>query len=512
MKFRVTSFAGVLLLLALSAGASYFYSSARSSGWERSANQTNRQRQKPQKPPSVAERIKRVENGLLPPVLIKGQPVTAMNLADRMQFYKTPGLSVAVINNGRIEWARGYGIREKGGSEDVTPETLFQAASISKPVAAMAALRLVQQGRLNLDEDVNQKLVSWKVPGNEFTNEKKVTLRGLLSHSAGMTVHGFAGYASDAATPTLLQVLDGEKPANSKPIRADLQPGTKYRYAGGGYTVLQRLLLDVTGKPFPVLMQETVLKKIGMKHSTYLQPLPQERWSQAAVGHRSDGEKVKGNWHTYPEMAAAGLWTTPTDLARFAIEIQKSLAGKSNRVLSPEMTKQMLSPQVGGWGLGFGLTGDGPSARFSHGGANEGYRCSLVAFRNSGRGALVMTNSDRGSSLVEEVLRSIAKEYDWVDYLPKEKVLAQVDPKIYGSYAGQYELATNFIVTITAEDGRLMGQATGQPKLELFPESETRFFATAVSVELTFVKDASGQVTHLILRQGGQDRTAKKIK
>ena len=511
MKSRATSFTGVLLLLALTAGGSYFYSSARSSGWEPSANQTNRQTQKPQKRPSVSERIKRVENGLLPPVLIKGQPVTPMNLADRMQFYKTPGLSVAVINNGRIEWARGYGIRETGGSEPVTPETLFQAASISKSVAAMAALRLVQQGRLNLDEDVNQKLVSWKVPGNEFTNEKKVTLRGLLSHSAGLTVHGFAGYASDAATPTLLQVLDGEKPANSKPIRADIQPGTQYRYAGGGYTVMQQLLLDVTGKPFPVLMQETVLKKTGMKHSSYLQPLPKERWSQAARGHRSDGEKLKGNWHTYPEMAAAGLWTTPTDLARFAIEIQKSLGGRSNRVLSPDMTKQLLTPQVGGWGLGFGLAGDGASARFSHGGANEGYRCSLVAFRN-GQGGVVMTNSDRGGAVAEEVLRSIAREYGWVDYLPKEKVLAQVDPKSYGSYSGQYELAPNFILTITAEDGRLMGQATGQSKLELFPETELRFFATSVPVELTFVRDASGQVTHLILRQGGQDRTAKKIK
>ena len=242
------------------------------------------------------------------------------------------------------------------------------------------------------------------------------------------------------------------------------------------------------------------------------QPLPKERWSQAAVGHRSNGEKVKGNWHTYPEMAAAGLWTTPEDLARFAIEIQRSLAGKSNRVLSQKMARQMLTAQVGGWGLGFGLPGKGPSARFSHGGANEGYRCQLVAYKSTGQGAVVMTNSDRGSSLADEVLRGIAREYGWVDYLPREKVLAQVDPKVYGSYAGHYELAPNFILTITSEDGRLMGQATGQPKLELFPESDTQFFPTAAAVEITFVKDEKGQVTHLILRQGGQDITAKKIK
>jgi CubicO group peptidase (beta-lactamase class C family) len=336
------------------------------------------QKNRTQGSPSVTERIKRVENGLLQPFAIKGQPSVQMKLADRMKFYNTPGISIAVIDKGRIQWARGYGLRESGGSEAVTPETLFQAASISKPVAAVAALRLAQQGKLDIDEDVNRKLSSWELPKNEFTSEKKVTLRGLLSHSAGLTVHGFAGYASDTTVPTLLQVLDGVTPANSKPIRVDIAPGTKYRYAGGGYVVLQQLLMDVTGKQSPPFMQATVLKRIGITSSTYEQPLPKERWSQAAIGHRSDGEKVKGNWHTYPEMAAAGLWTTPRDLARFAIEIQRSLAGKSNRILSQKTARQMLNPQVGGWGLGFGLPGKGPSARFSHGVANEGYRCLLV--------------------------------------------------------------------------------------------------------------------------------------
>ncbi len=461
---------------------------------------------------SVTERIKRVENGLLPPFVIRGQPGVQMKLADRMKFYSTPGISIAVIDKGRIEWARGYGVREIGGSEAVTPGTLFQAASISKPVAAVAALRLVQQGKLDIDEDVNRKLTSWKVPENEFTSAKKVTLSGLLSHSAGLTVHGFAGYASDTTVPTLLQVLHGVKPANSKAIRVDVAPGTKHRYAGGGYVVLQQLLMDLTGKQFPLFIQATVLKRIGMTSSTYEQPLPKERWSQAAIGHRSNGEKVKGNWHTYPEMAAAGLWTTPRDLARFAIEVQRSLAGRSNRVVAQKTAGHMLTPQVGGFGLGFGLPGKGPSARFSHGGANEGYRCVLVAYKSTGQGAVVMTNSDSGSSLADEVLRSIAREYGWVDYLPEEKVLTRVDPKIYSSYVGQYELAPNFILTITAEKDRLFAQPTGQPKLELFPESETQFFPLSAAVEITFIKDDKGQVTHLILRQGGQDITAQKVK
>jgi CubicO group peptidase (beta-lactamase class C family) len=283
------------------------------------------------------ERIRRVENGLLPPILIKGEPVAAIELARRMQFFKTPGVSIAVINNGRIEWARGYGFLEAGGNSPVTPETLFQAASISKPVAAMAVLRLVQENRLNLEEDVNKKLVSWKVPENEFTKERKVTLRGLLSHSASITVSGFNGYSSDKQVPTLLQILNGTTPANSKPIRVDGLLNKEFRYAGGGYIIMQQLLEDVTGKPFPALMQKTILGKLGMTHSSYLQPLPKELWDSAAIGHGTNGEKLKGNWNTYPEMAAAGLWTTPSDLARFAIDIQKSKAGKSDAVLSAKM-------------------------------------------------------------------------------------------------------------------------------------------------------------------------------
>ena len=376
---------------------------------------------------SLDDRIRRVENGLLPLVAIKGEPNAAMQLAERMRFYKTPGISVAVINNGKIEWARGYGVTETGGTKPVTSETLFQAGSISKPVAAMAALRLVQENRLNLDEDVNKKLVAWKVPENDFTKEQKVTLRGLLSHSASVTVHGFPGYASDQQMPTLLQILDGTPPANSKPLRVDGAPNKDWRYSGGGYVILQELLENVTGKPFPAFMKETIFKKIKMNRSTYQQPLPKEFWNSAAAGHRSDGEKVKGNWHAYPEMAAAGLWTTPSDVARWAIEIQKSNAGKSNKVLSLKMVDEMLTPQAGGWGLGPQLRGNDKSKRFSHNGSTKGYKCLMIAYSSTGQGAVVMTNSDNGSALAGEITRSIAKEYGWRDYLLKEKVIAPVD-------------------------------------------------------------------------------------
>ena len=332
-------------------------------------------------------------------------------LAERMRHYKVPSVSIAVIHTFAIDWARGYGMR-------TTPETLFQAASISKPVTAMAALHLVEHGRFGLEEDVNAKLIAWRVPENEFTRQKKVTVGELLSHSAGLNVHGFGGYAAGEPVPTLVQVLDGRKPANSPPIRVDTVPGAVSRYSGGGYVVLQQLMIDAAGKPFPDLMRMIALDRIGMRHSTFEQPLPKRLWSSAAVAYRADGQPIAGRWHTYPEMAAAGLWTTPSDLALFAIELQKSYAGKSNRVLSAAMTKQMLTQRIARSGLGIGVEGEGAHFRFSHAGGNEGYRCFLIAYA-SGDGAVIMTNSDAGGELIPEILRAIAAEYNWPDYRAK---------------------------------------------------------------------------------------------
>lgn len=464
-----------------------------------------------QKAPNVAERIQRVENGLLPAVLIKGQ-ATGMKLAERMAHYKVPGLSVAVINDGKIEWARGYGVVEKDGSQPITPATLFLAGSISKPVAALAALRLVEQGKLSLDEDVNLKLKTWRVPENEFTKEQKVTLRRLLSHSAGLTVHGFPGYAVDAPLPTLVQVFNGEKPANTGAIRVDIVPGSRWRYSGGGYTVMQQLVMDVTGKPFPEVTRELVLAPAGMRQSTYENPLPKAREVEAATAHLANGEKVKGRWHTYPEMAAAGLWTTASDLARYAIEVQRSLAGQS-KIISREMAQQMVTVQMGSSGLGPALENPGKaSARFGHGGVDEGFEASLIAYCRGGQGAVVMMNANRALPLADELIRAVAKEYNWPEYLNPEVVLAKVDPSIYAAYAGQYELGPHRTATIMVENGRIFLQPGGQTKEELFPESETMFFPLIQNIRIIFVKDAAGQVTELVWRQGSQESRAKKIK
>lgn len=364
---------------------------------------------------SRIDAITRVETGLVrdPGPATWGCGGRETDLTGRMRFYEVPGVSLAVINDYRIEWARGYGVKRSGQADPVTPQTLFQAGSISKPVAAIVALRLVERGLIELDEDINRKLVSWKVPENEFTTDKKVTLRAILSHSAGCTVHGFTGYARGEKIPGLLQILEGKKPANSAPVRVRFEPGSKWRYCGGGYAVMQQLLMDLTKKSFPRIASELVFEPMGMKSSTYQQTLAGDAPRRAAVAHGENGKPFKGKWHIYPEMAAAGLWTTPTDLGRLAIEIMLARAGKSRRLLSPDMARKLLTRQSGDWGLGFQLGGHEKDLHFSHGGLNKGFTAHLIAYPERGQGAVVMTNTDQGGELIQEVLRSIAREYGW---------------------------------------------------------------------------------------------------
>ena len=277
----------------------------------------------------VEQRIRHIQDAILPPVLTKGEPPATTKLADRMAALHVPGVSIAVIHDGKIEWARGFGVTRVGGPA-VTPETLFQAASISKPVTAMAVLHLAESGKLDLDADVNQYLKTWKVPANTFTEKTKVTLRELLTHTAGMTVHGFPGYASDAARPTVVQVLNGEKPANTPAIVVDTIPGTNWRYSGGGFVITQLLLEDVTGQAIPQADARSRARadRDDSQHLRAASAAEPDGRSGDAVP--ADGQPVPGGPHVYPEMAPAGLWTTPSDLARYAMEVQKALAGKSN--------------------------------------------------------------------------------------------------------------------------------------------------------------------------------------
>jgi len=335
-------------------------------------------------------------------------------IEEAMLEYNVPGVSIAVINNSEIEWAKGYGVTDIETNAPVTETTLFQAASISKPVSAMAALKFVQDGKIQLEENINNYLTTWKIPDNGFTQNKKVTLKNILSHTGGITVHGFRGYKKSEGIPALLEVLNGTAPANSAPIRVDIEPGTAYRYSGGGYTIMQQALIDIAHMTFPEIMLETVLSRIGMDYSTYEQPLQENLVQFAAAGHRREGELVQEKRHIYPEMAAAGLWTIPGDLAKFAIEIQKSLKGESNKVLSQKMTQLMLTPYISdNYGLGLGISERAGKLFFEHGGDNNGFKCLLTASVNTGAGIAIMTNGDQGSRLCSDVVAKIEKLYNW---------------------------------------------------------------------------------------------------
>jgi CubicO group peptidase (beta-lactamase class C family)/predicted transcriptional regulator YdeE len=364
---------------------------------------------KPAQPSAGLQRVEQIAVEL--PGDREDQPLR-LSLPELMKTFNVPGLSIAVIENYKIVDAKAYGVVAPGSSTPVTTKTLFQAGSISKPVAATGALSLVEQGKLSLDENVNNKLTTWKVPENEFTQTEKVTLRRLMSHTAGLTVHGFPGYGVDAPVPSIVQVLNGEKPANTDPIRVDIVPGTKSRYSGGGVTIEQLMMMDVTGKKFPDLMRALVLDKIGMTDSSYEQPLPPARAAMTAGGAYGDGKPVHGKWHIYPEMAAAGLWTTPTDLAKFAIEVALSKQGKANHILSQKMTQEMLTPVKDDVGLGLFMEKDNPG-QFGHNGADEGFQALLTMNAETGNGVALMADSDNGISVMSYVLRRVAKEYAW---------------------------------------------------------------------------------------------------
>jgi CubicO group peptidase (beta-lactamase class C family)/predicted transcriptional regulator YdeE len=364
------------------------------------------------KPAQPSARLQRVEQIAVELPGAPGEAPLPLSLPELMKTFNVPGLSIAVIENYKIVDVKAYGVIAPGSSTSVTTKTLFQAGSISKPVAATGALSLVEQGKLSLDENVNNKLTTWKVPENEFTQTEKVTLRRLMSHTAGLTVHGFPGYDVDAPVPSIVQVLNGEKPANTDPIRVDIVPGTKSRYSGGGVTIEQLMMMDVTGKQFPALMRALVLDKNGMTDSSYEQPLPPARAAMTAGGAYGDGKPVHGKWHVYPEMAAAGLWTTPTDLAKFAIEIALSKQGKANHILSQKMTQEMLTPVKDDVGLGLFMEKDNPG-QFGHDGADEGFQALLTMNADAGNGVAMMADSDNGISVMGYVLRRVAKEYAW---------------------------------------------------------------------------------------------------
>jgi CubicO group peptidase (beta-lactamase class C family) len=431
-----------------------------------------------------------------------------------MKKFGVPGVSVAVIWNYQIHWAKGYGVADVQTGAPVNPETVFQAASISKPVAAMGVLKAVQDGVFGLEDDINGILTSWRLNGGEFTRNTPVTPRTLTSHVSGLgDAFGFPGYDPGVTLPTAVQILQGHSLSNVGPVFMEREPWAAFEYSGGGVTVMQVALSDARRRAFADVMRTDVLEPIGMTQSTFEQPLPPARDRNAARAHDGTGQPMGPKWHAYPELAAAGLWTTPTDLARFAIEVQQAAHGKSNRVLSRATAQEMLTPVgVGSFAVGFSMVKEGEGWYFTHGGANWGFRADLRAHKVKGYGLAIMTNADRGGAVMAEITRRVKRAYGWDSETkppprgydpPITTAPVTVPPSVLAEYVGTYRgPGFTFVVTL---DGAALRVGEGGPQtMPLLAASEASFF-TQSGLRVTFTRDGAGKVNGLTIRLSGRD-------
>jgi CubicO group peptidase (beta-lactamase class C family) len=463
-----------------------------------------------QQPRGNADKIREVESGLIGSIQIEGE--TPGNINDRMAYFHTHGLSIAIIKNYQILWAKGYGWADSSLKIPVTPQTLFQAASISKSLNSVGVLKLVQEKKLDLFADINSSLTGWKFPYDSLSRNKKITTANLLSHTGGLTVHGFGGYERGKERPAIEQILDGLKPANSAPVRSMYEPGLRSEYSGGGITISQLIVTSITHRPYEEYMQKEVLQPLGMTASTYAQPPVGVKPDLLATGYDADGNEIPGKYHIYPEQAAAGLWTNPTDLAKYIIETQLAYEGKSAKVLNQEITKLRLTPYLDrSAALGVFIDSLDNTVYFEHGGANEGFRCQYYGSLENGNGVVVMVNSDNGN-IIPELVNSVSKAYGFKGLLHSMvRKTVPVPDSVLQSYTGKYALTPTFIITITKEGGQLFARATGQSKFDIYPETITRFFTKNFPGDLEFQRDRTGKVNSAILYQNGQHHEAKRV-
>ncbi len=441
--------------------------------------------------------IQTIENSLVPRIVLAGEEIPAMKLDDRMKTLNVPGVSVAVFKDGKIRWARGYGVANSESGTMVDTNTLFQAGSISKPVAALAILKLVDEGKADLDVDVNTYLTDWKVPETEFTETEKVTLRRLLTHTAGTTVHGFPGYKQTDNFPSDVEVLNGK--GNTDVITVDTEPGTNWRYSGGGYTIMEKVVEDISGMTLADYSARYILPAMGMSNSTFEQPLSAKWHDQASAAYDHEGNLIEGLWNNYPEQAAAGLWTTPIDLAKYCMEVQQIMSGKEDGVLSRQTIEKMLTKHERDWGLGPSLRKEGDSLMFGHGGKNAGFSNNMAAFAYQGHGVIVMTNADNGTSLMGEVIRAVSDYYGWD--MAKPEIIKTIDlsEEALRSFTGNFKMneqvpgVGDYLVEINTKDRKLIvtDKITGEV-LTFYPVSDHEFREINDGDYLAFKKDDQG--------------------
>lgn len=440
--------------------------------------------------------ISKVESGLMPAVRFEGEPL--WTIASRMKHYNVPGVSVAVIKNSKVIWSKTYGLADVESKTPVNSKTKFQAASISKPVSAYAALHEVVSGKLNPDTDINTYLKSWKIPENEFTKDKKITLKNILSHTAGFTVHGFAGYEAGKPLPSLVQILNGQAPANSQAVVVNKIPGVSFRYSGGGYSVMQQMLIDIEGKDFATIMNEKVLNPLDMKNSTFNQPLSEIQSQTAATAYSVNGNRVKGKFHIYPELAAAGLWTTAEDLAKFVIDIQNTLLNKSNLVISKKMADEFTTPFIESFiGLGIFLEDKSGQVYFSHGGWNEGFSSKFVGSKTGGDGIVVLTNTNK-PEFIEELIRSVATVYQWPNYSNPIHKIVPITQQDFNNSIGRYKFDQYGFLNVYREKGKLMAVNNVEAPIELIKVGSDNYVIRNEEYTVKFVQNTKTGKNELV--------------
>lgn len=456
---------------------------------------------------AVNEQIARVETSLSGGIIIDGKTYT---LPERMKHYNVSGLSVAVIDNYQIVWAKGYGYADKKEKRKVTANTLFEPGSISKSLNAVGILQLAQQGKLDLYQDINQYLVNWKFPYDTVSHGKKITTAQLLSHTAGLGVHGFPGYQRDSAIAAVTDILDGRAPSNTEAVRSVTEPGKASRYSGGGILITQQMLTDLTKQRYEQYIYEHVLRPLGMTNSSYNQPPAVSQRKNLATGYKSNGNEVPGKYFVYPEKAAAGLWTTPTDICKYILEIQQAYLGKSSKVLNQEMVKLHVTPYKNDVAMGTFIQNRNGEKYFDHTASNEGFSGLFIGGLTNGKGAAIFVNSD-DATIAFELVNSIAIAYNWAGFKKPEQITTvPVNDTITSKYIGEY-ITGGFFSEIKKEKDGLYFWTDGISS-KMYFTSSTDFRNIELGGTKTFTFDSAGTVTGFSNTINGRLRaTGQKI-
>jgi CubicO group peptidase (beta-lactamase class C family) len=333
-----------------------------------------------------------------------------IDINERLKHYNVTGLGMALISNNKISKTSCFGFLEAGSEELICENSIFSACSISKFLTSILVLKLNEEGVLDLDEDVNKKITSWKIPSNKFTQNKKVTLRSLLSHQSGIVdpQGSFGELKFNDDIPTITELLEGRTSYCNESIEVKYIPDSHFQYSDAGFCIIQQLIEDVTGKTFNVLIDEFIFKPLNMKNSTFEHV---EKVRQLSSGHNKDGNVVDGNYPIYPYPAAAGLWTTPSDLAILVIELMNSLKGESKIGLSKSKIKEMISSQgCNEWvGLGIFLDNSGEKIEISSLGWGVGFQSMMISYPYQETGAVIMTNTDLGVHQLKGIIGDVYK-------------------------------------------------------------------------------------------------------